>query len=255
MNEHAHRKRKRNIEMNIIVEQLKLFITESESNNILEFGCGDGFQIPFLKSLSENLVAIDININNELKCLYPNIVNNLSINSTNFNDKQFNLIFSNHVIEHLVDLKGAVREMHRIGTDECLYVFSVPTNIWLLLSIPAQYYRKINYIIEKNKIKIPFDETNSKNKEPIKERGVFINRLLPKGHGVYTRFQDCYNAFKIKTWQSLFSELGFNIIKIKPLLLYSASELPIIPTTRILNKFGVCSSVLFIMSKKLIENK
>ena len=28
-----------------------------------------------------------------------------------------------------------------------MYVFSVPTNIWLLLSVRAQYYRKIKFVL------------------------------------------------------------------------------------------------------------
>ena len=59
------------------------------------------------------------------------------ITKTPFDSGQFDVIFSNHVIEQVHDLKSAFRETQRIGTSSCIYAFSVPTNIWLLLSIPG----------------------------------------------------------------------------------------------------------------------
>ena len=35
---------------------------------------------------------------------------------------------------------------------------------------------------------------------------------MPKGHGVYTGFFECYSSFRIKSWNKLFNELGFNIV-------------------------------------------
>jgi len=247
--EHLHREKKRKIEMSLIVDYLKDYF-KGENKNILEFGCGDGFQIPFLEKISNNVTAIDIEIDANLKNRYSNtVVFQSSINHTPFDDNQFHLIFSNHVIEHLEDLQGATREMIRIGSDECLYVFSVPTNIWLLLSFPAQYYRKIKYIfglLNKNVsdgVKIE-NNINSTNK-----LSSLLQKIMPKGHGVYTGFFECYSSFRIKSWNKLFNELGFNIIGIKPLLLYSASEFPVFPTTHLFTRFGVCSSVLFVLKK------
>ena len=247
--ENLHREKKRKIEMSLIVSYLKDYF-KGENQNILEFGCGDGFQIPFLEKISNNVTAIDIEVDAGLKNRYLNTeVYQSSINHTPFNDNQFQLIFSNHVIEHLEDLHGATREMIRIGSNECVYVFSVPTNIWLLLSLPAQYYRKIKYIfgLSNKRDSNNFDMENNKNSTT--ESQSLLQKMIPKGHGVYTEFFECYNSFRIQSWSKLFNELGFNVIGTKPLLLYSASEFPVFPTTNMFTRFGICSSVLFILKK------
>ena len=250
MTEYSHREKKRKIEMALIVGYLKEHFNKN-NNNVLEFGCGDGFQVPYLEFLSKNVTAIDLEIDKNINKIDFNAkILQSSINYTPFDDNRFSLIFSNHVIEHLDDLYGAVDEMARIGTDDCIYAFSVPTSIWLILSLPAQYYRKIKYFFSliSNIISNGLNSNKVIN-SAIESSPTLLKSLAPKGHGVHDSFFDCYNSFKIKSWASLFKRLGFDVLAIEPLLLYSASEFPVIPTTRILTKFGVCSSVLFILKK------
>jgi len=237
-----HRKRKREMEMKIVINLLKRH--KDKFSDTLEFGCGDGFQIPYLKDISLNIQAIDIEINTDTKKKFPKICSIQSINNTSFDQKKFDLIFSNHVIEHLTDLSGAFNEMKRIGRDDCFYVFSLPTNIWLLLSLPAQYFIKVRSIIKSLLRKK--DNLNS-NRSNISAS--FLSQIMPKGHGEYYKFIDCYKNFRIRNWQRLFESFDFNIIQIEPLLLYSASEFPVIPTTKAFKKINLCSSVLFILKK------
>lgn len=74
--------------------------------------------------------------------------------------------------------------------------------------------------------------------------------ILPGGHGAFGGFIKCYKMFKIKSWQKLFIKNGFSITETKPLLLYAPSELPYIPTTNYFNRYNICSSVLFILTKE-----
>ncbi|MEJ2719838.1 MAG: methyltransferase domain-containing protein [bacterium] len=101
-----------------------------------------------------------------------------------FDDGQFDVVFSNHVIEHIDDVTGALREVRRIGAASCIYAF----------------------------------------------------------------FVDCYRNFKIAGWKRLFSDNGFSVIKIRPLLLYGPSNWPVIPVLN--SRKGICSSVLFLMKKQ-----
>ena len=239
--EFLHRKIKREREMAIVINYLKKY-DQVNSGNVLEFGCGDGFQIPFLKMISNNVHAIDVSIDEDVKNKYINIVSEQSIDKTLFEKDQFDLIFSNHVIEHLEDLQAAVKEMKRIGSAECIFAFSVPTNIWLILSIPAQYYRKIKHFIHNL-----FNYKNDIHINKIYNNSSLISKIIPKGHGEYYGFVQCYKAFRIRSWRKLFKSLGFNTVQVEPLLLYSASEFPIFPTTGVLSKLNICSSVLFIL--------
>lgn len=259
--EYEHRKRKRQMEIGIITETITNFLKRSsglisKNIDILEFGSGDGFQIPYLNDIG-NTIASDIYTSDGIKSLQDIKFVECSITRASFGDGQFDMIFSNHVIEHIDDITIAFREMQRIGKPSCTYAFSVPTNIWLLLSIPAQYYNKLRNVISMLSPRL----TNNSNVNRAKtnhsvgggykvdsKATKFLRMALPGGHGVSSNFIECYRNFKIKNWQRLFSDNGFSVITVKPVLLYGPSEWPIIPTSRC--KTNLCSSVLFLMKKQ-----
>ncbi|MEE9424367.1 MAG: class I SAM-dependent methyltransferase [Methylococcales bacterium] len=257
--EFAHRERKRHIEIKMVTKEISGLLKnnsalENKETTILEFGCGDGFQIPYLKQLG-NVIASDVYSSDRIKDIHDIRFVQCEIGDTPFDDGQFNIVFSNHVLEHINDIEHALIELKRIGNPSCIYAFSVPTNIWLLLTIPAQYRSK--YRIVKNLLLNPTEtsvlNTNKKNTSPNKSRkkrsflSKCIRFIVPWSHGISPSFIQCYRKFKIKTWQQLLSDNGFTIIKTKPLLLYGPSEWPVIPTTKSKNK--LCSSVLFLMKK------
>lgn len=243
--EALHREKKRRGEMEIALACLEPYVGSPEGKRILEFGSGDGYQIQYLRKLGK-VVASDI-------CRSEDTRDNFSgadfvicdIKETPFKSANFDMIFSNHVLEHIKDIKKAFLELKRIGKDDCLYAFTVPTNIWLWLSLPAQFYNGIRKLIGRK---------SKQRKSSRVERGGSgikgLRRFLPRGHGWRKDFFECLDSFKIERWKSLFSENGFRIIRVEPLLLYAPSEFPIIPTTRFLTKRGICSSAFFIMKKE-----
>ena len=246
----VRRKEKREREIKLIVKEISDFLNNNiGSLNILEFGCGAGYQTPYIQTLG-NVIATDI-------YKHENIANIKNINfvqtsilNTQFKDKEFDLLFSNHVIEHIHDISAAFKELKRIGKDDALYVFSVPTNIWLLLSIPAQLNSKSRHLLSKL---LPKQVGNEIKKSSLRNNGAesksILKQLALSGHGgVYTEFFDCYNHFKIKTWKKLFIDNDFLIVHTKPLLLYSPAEFPFIPTIKPFK--NICSSILFILKDK-----
>ncbi|MFA5010586.1 MAG: methyltransferase domain-containing protein [Ignavibacteria bacterium] len=259
--EKKHRKRKRELEISIsfsIIEDYLRSINEKFKNNIaiLEFGSGQGYQIPYLRKLGD-VIASDIYIDEYIgEVGYSNFIQT-SIEKTPFRDKQFDLIYSNHVIEHVENLHDAFIELIRIGKKDCVYAFAVPTNIWLLLTIPAQYYSSVRKIIGMILNKFRGNKIKNSNIKSY-DRKISINhserfykiysKIFPKGHGTSEKFIDCYKSFRIKAWERNFIENGFDVVKTIPLLLYGPSEFPIISTMRPIDKF--CSSVLFLLKKK-----
>ena len=77
-----------------------------------------------------------------------------------------------------------------------------------------------------------------------------MRRLVPKGHGICRGFLECYSRFRPKRWKRLFEAGGFEVHKVEPLLLYGPSECPIVPTSSLLNKVRICSSVAFLMTAR-----
>lgn len=248
--EQQHRQRKRSREVSLIVDSISEVLS-GERVNILEFGSGSGFQIPYLERLG-TVTASDLQTSADVQNMPNANFVECSITDTPFDDEQFDLIFSNHVIEHIDDLPQAFAELRRIGKPSCLYAFSVPTNIWLLLSIPASYYEKVKkavgvpsrYGVDGNWVDQPI---KAAPRSATPQRRKLLHRLLPAGHGVTSDFGACYRQFQIKNWEQFFSSQGLSVFAIKPLLLYGPSQLPVIPT---MNSVGrMCSSVLFLMRK------
>ena len=251
--ERAHREYKRRLEIDMIIRELAFNIRNdlmlnNKDINILEFGSGDGFQIPYLQRLGR-VIASDIYISDGIKEAQEIEFAECKINRAPFKKGQFDLIFSNHVIEHIEDLENVFYEIKRIGSGRCIYAFSVPTNTWLLLSIPGYYYKKFRNIFGKPENRPP-NGGNTFLVDPPQKRSMLTRltqALIPRGHGIKTNFIECYQYFKIENWCKLFSEHGFSVIETKPLLLYGPSEWPIIPTLNSTNR--LCSSVLFLMKK------
>lgn len=235
--EYADRRRKRQMEVGLIVENIQKFLqTAADWKNrkfdILEFGSGDGFQIPYLSRIG-NVVGSDIYTSDGIKSLPGVQFVECSITQTPFAHGQFDIIFSNHVIPDLDDVGGALREIRRIGKPDCLYAFSVPTAVWLLLSLPAQYYNKARGM----------GRSFAGDSKLVK----LLRLALPEGRGYHTSFIESYRSFRISGWRRLFRENGFRVVDEQPLLLYGPSEWPVVPTSRSKTRF--CSSMLFLMSK------
>jgi SAM-dependent methyltransferase len=261
--EFRYRKQMRELEISLILDIIKKYfdvdnLSYYKNLNILEFGCGDGFQIPYLKQLGE-VYASDIYISDGIRAMADTKFYQCDITNTPFEDNKFDILFSNQVLEHIEDIGGAFRELKRIGKKDCIYIFSVPTRIWLILDIPAQYYVRIKYLINRLiKLKRP-STTKLTNRigrgENVKVSsnslllGKLFHKLLPAGHGKYKNFLECYQHFGKYKWIRLFRENGLSVIKINPLLLYGPAEWPIIPINNLFNNFGICSSRLFLLKR------
>jgi len=260
--ENTYRKKKRKLEIESIIFHVKKYLrnnsyTGSPPLKILEFGCGNGFQIPYLEKLGV-VTATDIFISNNLNIKEQTDFVKCDISNSPFLKDQFDLIFSNHVIEHIRDLNKALDELKRIGKRNCLYALSVPTNVWLLLSIPAQYLQKVRAMVkqikrsDKNdhssapKKKDGFDLSYTKNNSFL---SILFDKIKPHGHGSIKDFLKCYQSFKKDSWYKLFNQHGFNVITTQSLLLYAPSEWPIIPIISVKGRAKICSSLLYLIAK------
>ncbi len=255
-----HKSQKREWEVSLVIDTLSKYLDRFVSKpKILEFGSGNGFQIPPLSKVGY-VDASDIydGIDAQIKKTDDFNFTLCSIYDTPFSDHNFDIIFSNQVIEHIYELERAFKEIQRIAKPSSLYVFTVPTNHWLLFSIPAIYWSKSKRYIfrafsRNSKNKENFSEPVDSLRPPSKKRGLggkIWRGITPGGHGVYPEFLKCYKEFRISAWSKLFTAHGFDILETKPLLVYAPSSWPIVPTTSLFTRFNICSSVLFIMVKK-----
>ncbi|HEX7344233.1 MAG TPA: class I SAM-dependent methyltransferase [bacterium] len=258
-----HRRRKRVREIAAIMEALRRRLGGIAGSglpdlDILEIGSGNGFQIPYLRKLGR-VVASDIYIKDDLKRNQNPELIQCDVNYIPFCDNYFDLVFLNHVLVYMSDMDRVFAELQRVGHSDCIYAISVPTSLWLLLSVPAQYRDKLSFqkrrsLWDKLNRKIlasgttPGRRLGGKSKwSEVKRKA--LRKLLPSGYGVYPGFSECWRAFSVRHWKELFERGGFTIEEAQPLLLYGPSEWPLIPTTAIFNAWGLSSSVLFLLKK------
>src|SRR5262249_25310375 len=157
----------------------------------------------------------------------------------------FGVIFSNHVIEHLTEAAQSFRELQRIGREDCLFAFAVPTSIWSILSVPAQYWDKVGNLFAR--LRWPRQGSGEREGERLRSvedriaiRSGRLSRLLPHGHGCYPGFIECFRAFRAASWRRYFQQHGFTLVGEHPVLCYAPAAWPIIPTNHALVKIGLC---------------
>lgn len=226
---------------------------------LLEFGSGGGHQIPNLRKLGR-VIGSDVYISedlpgNELRDSFLIC----DISQAPFRDGVFDVVYSNHVLEHVRQLDQALDEIQRIGAPGCVFAFSVPTPLWLFLCIPAKYLDRLKRVFGKigrlfrragpksdKKKNIP--DSLSAPPHPDKRRGV-LDWLFPGGHGEYPNFWDAVRAFRGSAWRARFARHGFQLVEERKLLLYATARWPFIPANQFMARLGLASSRLFILQR------
>ena len=254
-----HRKRKRQIEITRVIELLKKDfpeVTKERVPKILEFGAGACHQAPALTQLGTPTFS-DIYVDPRLEKVNIDFVQS-SITNTPFPSKSFDIIYGSHVLAHIGeynsdDIKVAFKEIKRIGKSNGLYVFVVPTPLWLILSIPAHYYLLLKAVISyftKNRTQLKKQKGTYRGNSGREKKNV-LKLLLPPGLGTFHTFSSAYRGFTLKGWCELIENSGLKLANQYPLAVYSASELPIIPTTKVFNKFNIASSRLLVFKSNI----
>ena len=151
---------------------LKQFLTTSvkkngQFQNILDLGCGDGANLRWLKEFGKNIWATDYNLV-RLERTYDTM-NQLGINvkiylsdifSLPFKENSFDLIFFNHVIEHLENDLEALQNIYKITKPGGLVILGTPNE--------GAFAWKLAYFIEP-KIRRNTDHVNFYTADSIKK--------------------------------------------------------------------------------------
>lgn len=224
---------------------------------VLEIGSGDGTQCKALIQFGP-VAATDRFVNPDLKLPLERATFTIcDARQLPLPAGSQELIYANHVIEHIPELPAALAEMKRVAGPQCVLAFSVPTSLWLMLSLPGQYWDKVCHIagrVIKKFRKKPqayrlgagegHEQAASVRTGP--RQG--WRKLLPTGHGEYPGFFQCLWSFRSSRWKRIFREAGLKLIHVEPLLLYSTSRWPFVPACRWPTKLGLCSSRLYLLA-------
>ena len=249
-----HRANKRTKEAEVFrAEILKEIDLRGRQIRLLEFGCGRGVQAGVLSSIGRTFM-MDVEISESARGCGS--VVQADVRSIPFKSGQFDVVYSNHVMEHVANPERALSELLRVGTDDCVYLVSLPTPLWLLASVPSQYLNKARAIIDSARRRrtrggpaSPRDKSVSQGRQHKWLRRLAW-ALLPSSHGIERGFLNGLLHFRGSRWRSLFLRHGFREIRTVNLLLYGPSEWPIVPTI-VAPSARLCSSRLFVLRSQV----
>ena len=229
----------------------------ADSIRVLEIGSGAGDQAPRWLELGR-LIATDLTHSRKLRLPQRNASFLLcDARYLPFRPESFDVIVANHVLEHITDLKTGLAELRRIGSNQSLYAFSLPTPIWLVLSLPTQYLWKLFNLFARVNRWVrgagrwekgpPSTEEYSFDVAPEIVQAGFLAKLKPYGHGVHSRFGAALRAFRPTRWRDTFIEAGYELVAEDRLLLYSTARWPLVPSCRWPTRLGLHSSHLYVL--------
>lgn len=190
---------------------------------ILELGCGIGYQSAFLALISDKVTATDLpdedikthtagieKARQLQKCIDIQNVEFIGTSAENlpFADNSFSMVFNSHVLEHIPDKVKALREIYRVLKPGGIHFCVVPAS-------SEKFYSFFNYYlyILKRSIYHLFKKISGKNKSRLiaQNKIIHFERQLksfpfPPSHGHSKSFISEYHEWKPDAWKNLILE-------------------------------------------------
>ncbi|MBH49896.1 MAG: hypothetical protein CMG69_03990 [Candidatus Marinimicrobia bacterium] len=210
-------------EFRIVYEIWKEYFDEP----ILEIGSGEGLQYKLLRRYFQNVIPSDVNINRWDKSLGE--IRKINSEQLPFDDNSINTIYSSNVIEHIEDIKLALKEMRRVLKPDGYIIHLVPTVSWKVSHLFGYYPAKFRDLIATGKLFKPF----------------------PSVHGVSkNNFYELYN-FSNRYWLKEFKNARLELKGVENLLFYTPYRFfpNILKFRRKLASYGFVSCRAYLLSK------
>lgn len=116
------------------IDWAKRVVAERPTARILDFGCGDGAVVEAGRELGLDFVGTDVFFAGAdsraavaRRGLLDHVVFEMRDGRIPFENRRFDLVTSNQVFEHVVDLEGTLREVHRVLKEDGLFVTLFPS--------------------------------------------------------------------------------------------------------------------------------
>ncbi len=201
----------------------KLF-PEKKFKDVLEIGCGLGYQSAFLSCISDRVIASDIDSGNMVKhsrgleathnFIKKLPVNNIEILNANaeslpFEDESFDFIYCSFSFQYIPDKPKALAEIKRVMKKEGYFFCILPTTAYQLINAKKYYLSVLKKIFKGNKKKII-------GKEKVYNEGTFIkrrqNKLFPPSDDESNSFISELFAYSTLRWRNLFKKNNHSIL-------------------------------------------
>lgn len=206
-----YRHRIRIQEINFVLDELRI----SDDTKILEIGCGSGVQSVIWTKKSDFVISSDIDLS-QVKFRHVQLVR-CSGEFLPFIDEFFDVVYSSCVLEHIMNRSLALREIKRALKTNGIFICIVPTFTWKVLQLLLYYPTMIYRFMTGKTVR------KAKSRSEIEKRmhRSYFKYLVPSVHGEFNGNTEEARAYMTKNWIRLLESNGFNVFKVKKLLLYA----------------------------------
>jgi len=229
----------------------------------LELGAGDGFVSTLLAEYVGSLISTDLNRERLQRQDYANVIYrtcDAELVGETFGEKEFDLVFSSNLLEHLQDCQRALRGVHKVLKDDGITIHYMPNRYWklatVLLHIPNKMAKFIDRILsgrlfKRKKGRKSQRRLYSRNSPKVRRRRQFFlaKIFLPRIHGVSSNTISEFIAFGKNRWIKQFEEAGFEVLSVKNVGFSSGYGFGCDRVRRILEKMGIHTSCAYIAQK------
>lgn len=213
------------------------------------------------------LVCTDLNPNRLTKTSHNNItfkICDAEKIDEYFNPKEFDMIFSSSLLEHLPDWRRALTGIHKILADDGIGVHFMPNRVWKIATILLYIPNKIAGAIDKitsgrifkrrqgHKWFKPYKETfDGNNLKAGRKKRFFLSKLfLPRLHGVSNSTVVEFIAFGKKQWVARFESAGFTVLAVRKVVFNSGYGFGFERVSSLMEWLGLHTLYAYIVQKK-----
>ena len=215
------------------LEEFKKFNTlfpKSHFSNTLEIGCGIGYQAAFLSTMSDKVVASDVDFGEMIQhsrglavtrdFIEKSGIKNIKVVAANaedlpFADEEFDFIYSSYAFQYIVNKDKALQEIKRVLKKDGYFFCVLPTTanrFKAAINYYKEIIKKIPLLFTNNKIgsinKIKIAGTTDKVIIPKK----WYTKLLPPPDNFNNNVFNEYFLYSPTSWQTLFLKNQHKII-------------------------------------------
>ena len=239
---------------------------------VLELGAGDGFMSTVLAEYTEQLICTDINPKRLTKTNEHNtkfeICDAEEVGEV-FAEKEFDMVFSSSLLEHLPDYERALGGIHKVLANDGISIHFMPNRYWKLATIAMYIPNKIAVTIDKilagrvfkrrpdHRWFRPYKQCYGGNNIKVgRRRQFFLSRLfLPRIHGASKNTIAELIAFGKKQWIKKFESAGFRVLGVRGVIFNSGYGFGFDRVRRIMERCGLHTLHAYIVCRSDNESK
>ncbi len=242
----------------------------------LEIGAGDGFQSSILSKYAVSLLCSDYHsdiLEREPRGSTQFRVCDAEQIGETFGERQFDLVFSSNLLEHVPRPGKVLAAIHSALVDHGVTIHVVPNRFWKLchvtLRLPNLLVELLEQVSEQGLLPTArrklarlsrggpvggMEPDRNNPKTPRGHRPLLARILLPVPHGVSTGNLAELAAFSRARWERLFEEAGFRLAAVLRAPVASGYGFGFDRIRNLLERCGLSSGHIYIATKQGAES-